>query len=250
MTTETTDIGAVTSLSAPEEQHLLLLFLPLKHGSKPPLESDGISTLHTLFSGSPPADSTAQSDPRPATGVHFFMIYALAAGAEQNPPPPFPAFQVPPPNPDTKEPRDLAVVLSIYDADFGPYIGAFTSSPTFSALLDATVLQSLDETGFVDPDDPTSAQGILANGGTFANPDAFVALLMRYNWADPTRPAATSPTNIANPNPDWKPYFLGATFPGLTIGKILNTSNGYPNALELYPVKAPPIDFATSTPPV
>jgi hypothetical protein len=247
-TKETAGNGAVTSLMSPEEQHLLLLFLPLKHGAKPPLESDAVSTLHTLFSGKQVKGTTAPSDPRPATGVHFFMIYALAAGKTTNPPPPFPAFQVPPPNPETKAPRDLAVVMSIYDADFGPYIGAFTSDPDFAALLDATLLVGLDETGFVDPNDPTSALGILANGGTFQNQDAFVALLMRYNWADPTRPGATSAANIKKPDPNWKPYFLGATFPGLTISKILST-NGYPNALQLYPVKAPVIDFARSNPP-
>lgn len=241
----------ITQLTAPEEQHMLLLFLPLISGATPPLKSKAVSTLHALFSGTHSAGASMLPDPRAATGVHFYMVYALKAGQTPVPPPPFPAFQVPPPNPETKAPRDLAVVMSIYDADFGPYIAAFTNNKPFAKVLDDTILKALDETGFVDPNDPTTAKNILANGGTNANPDAFVALLMRYNWADPTIPAATNPGNIKKPNPKWK-YFLGATFPGLTIGKILKPSGGYPSASELWPLQltGPVIDFAPSTPPV
>jgi hypothetical protein len=238
----------ITNLTAPQEQHMLFLFLPLKHGAPPPLQSEALAALHGLFSGQNAAGDGAPSLSRTATGVHFFMAYALAAGATPGPPPPFPTFQVPPPNPETNAPRDLAVVLSIYDDDFGPYIAAFTSNPIFAAVLDNGLLKNLDETGFVDPNDPTSAANILNNGGTFSNPDAFVALLMRYNWADPTIPAATSPAHIANPNPSWK-YFLGATFPGLTVGNILNTSTGYPSADQLWPDQAVQITYAPSTPP-
>ncbi len=240
----------ITQLSAPEEQHLLFLFLPLKSAVKPaPLEADPLMALHSLFSGKMPDGTSVLPDPRTATGVHFYMAYGLKAGTTPAPPPPFTAFQVPPPNPDTKVPRDLAVVMSIYDADFGPYIAAFTNNKVFSLLLDNALLKNLDETGFVSPvNGPTTALGILANGGTFANAAAFVTLLMRYNWADPTIPAATSIGNIKNPNSNWK-YFLGATFPGLTNTKILKTSGGYPNAAELWPVKEVVIDYAPSTRP-
>ncbi|HLM01644.1 MAG TPA: hypothetical protein VK400_11365 [Pyrinomonadaceae bacterium] len=250
MTTETTSVNPITSLTATDEQHLLFLFLPIGTGAS----EEAVGALHTLLSGKPANDGggngngSAGSDPRTATGVHFFMTYFLsAAGSQQQPPPPFPVFQLPPPNPETKAARDLLVVMSIYDADFGPYIGAFTSDESFAGKLDL-LLGILDETGFIDPSDPTSAKGIIANGGTFQNQDAFVTLLMRYNWADPTIPAATLPQNIAHPNPSWK-YFLGATFPGMTNTKILNPSAGYPNALQLYPVDSKPIDFAPSTPP-
>ena len=229
----------ITQLSAPEEQHLLLLFLPLRTGTP---SSAVVPSLNTLFSGK----ALDGPDPRYSTGVHFYMTYAQTAGEKTpGPPPPFPAFQLPPPNPETNAPRDLAVVLSIYDADFAPYIEAFTTDPGFAATLDATLLVSLDETGFVSPDDPTSAAWILANGGVFNNQDAFLALLMRYNWADPTIPAATTASAIAQPNPDWK-YFLGATFPGQTAGLLLDN---YPNAAQLWPNPGVTIDYAPSAAP-
>jgi hypothetical protein len=243
-------VQPITSLSTPEEQHLLFLFLPLKSAAKPaPPEADPLAALHALFSGKLPDGSSVLPDPRPTTGVHFYMAYGLKAGVTPTPPPPFTAFQVPPPNPETKAPRDLAVVMSIYDADFGPYIAAFTNNPGFAKLLDIALLANLDETGFVSPvNGPTTALGILANGGTFANASAFVTLLMRYNWADPTIPAATNIGKIKNPNPAWK-YFLGATFPGLTNTRLLKASGGYPNAAELWPVKDVVINYAPSIPP-
>lgn len=237
-------VSPITNISAPDEQHLLFLCLPLKTGT--PTASDPMPAINALFSGQP-TDAPGETDPRPATGVHFYMAYLLKAGAAQTPPPPFPVFQVPPPNPTTKAPRDLAVVLSIYDADFGPYIGAFTRSQVFSKVLDESLLKNLDETGFADPNQPPSAQWILDNGGTFENQDAFVQLLMRYNWADPTIPAATNIGMIKNPNPKWK-YFLGATFPGMTNTKLLG-ANGYPNAAQLWPVAGVVIDYAPSIPP-
>src|SRR5712664_4390346 len=106
----------ITHLTAPEEQHMLFLFLPLISGATPPLESEAVSTLHALFSGTHSSGASVLPDPRPVTGVHFFMVYALKAGVTPASPPPFQAFQVPPPNPETKAPRDLAVVMSIYDA--------------------------------------------------------------------------------------------------------------------------------------
>lgn len=232
----------ITRLSAPEEQHLLLLFLPLRSGTP---SSTVLPSLRTLFSGRAPVESMDGPDPRYATGVHFYMVYALEAGETTSAPPPFTAFQLPPPNPETNAPRNLAVVLSIYDADFAPYIQAFTTDPTIAANLDATLLQNLDETGFVSPDDPTSAAWILANGGTFNNQDAFLALLMRYNWADPTIPAATTASAVAHPNPAWK-YFLGATFPGQTTASLLDN---YPNAAQLWPNPGVTIDYAPSAPP-
>ena len=228
----------ITQLSAPEEQHLLLLFLPLRTGTS---SSAVVPSLNTLFSGK----ALDAPDPRYSTGVHFYMVYSLKAGETTSAPPPFAAFQLPPPNPETYAPRDLAVVLSIYDADFAPYIEAFTTDPVFAATLDATLLANLDETGFVSPDDPTSAAWILAHGGTFNNQDAFLALLMRYNWADPTIPAATTASAIAHPNPAWK-YFLGATFPGQTTGALLDN---YPNAAQLWPNPGVTIDYAPSAAP-
>jgi hypothetical protein len=235
---------AIASLTASQEQHMLFLFLPFKHFTKPETQSQAVGALHSLLGGSTPGGG----DSRPAKGVHFFMLYILGAGQTPAAPPPFPTFQVPPPNPETKAPRDLVAVMSIYDADFGPYISAFTSNEDFAKLLDLGLLANLDETGFISPDDPTSAAGILANGGVFENPTALVTLLMRYNWADPTIPAATDPRFIKNPNPAWK-YVLGATFPGMTVTSILKTSGGYPNAAELWPVNPVVINYAPSVPP-
>ena len=237
-------VSPITHISAPDEQHLLFLCLPLKSGT--PDESDPMPAITALFAGRQ-FEGGPDPDPRPATGVHFFMATLLLAGVPQTPPPPFPVFQLPPPNPVTGAPRHMAVVMSIYDNDFGPYIGAFTKSEDFAKTLDKDVLKNLDETGFVEPTDPTSAAFILAHGGTFAQPTAFVQLLMRYNWADPTIPAATNIGKIKNPNPMWK-YFLGATFPGMTNTKLLSAS-GYPNAAELWPIDGPVIDYAPSIPP-
>lgn len=138
--------------------------------------------------------------------------------------------------------------MSIYDADFGPYIGAFTKDEDFARGLDKNLLANLDETGFVDPSDTSSATSILSREGTHANPSDFLKLLMRYNWADPTIPAATSIGKIKTPKPTWK-YFLGATFPGLTIRRLLKTSGGYPNAAQLWPFRGGVIDFDPSAPP-
>jgi hypothetical protein len=223
----------VTHLTAPEQQHMLLLFLPLK--SAPSAQEEAAGTLKALFSG---------VDPRRLTGVHYFMVYLLPAGFK--PPGVVPTFQQAPAGP-SGQPKSLAVVLSIYDADFTPYITAFTDSPAFCETLDKTILANLDESGLgLDPDDPTTADNILANGGTFKNPQAFISLLMRYNFGDPTIPAATSFGNIL-PTPTAFPrYFLGATFPGLTIAKILD---GYPASSDLWPLNAPKITYDPSLPP-
>lgn len=256
-------VSPISYLSTPEQQHLLFLALPIKQS--PPLKQkpdahlhSAVTTLTTMFSGRH-ADGTHLFDPRPATGVHFFMAYAQLAGLPDangiwKPapppkypcPPPFQLFQVPPPNPETKALRHLVVVMALYDADFGPYIGAFTNSQSFAAGFDTGVLEVIDETGFVHPDDPTSAKNILANNGTYANPDAIVQLLMRYNFSNPTIPAATSP----KPMDPGKVFFvLGATFPGLTDTKILKASGGYPNANQLWPLTGGEIQFEPSVPP-
>lgn len=235
----------ISYLTAPEQQHLLLLALPIK---AVPGSAKVAPTLTTMFSGRHEDGTKMFSDPRPATGVHFFMIYVQIAGIPPAQPPPFPLFQLPPPN--GKLPRHLAVVMAIYDADFGPYIGAFTNDPSFALSLDNNVLRNLDETGFVDPDDPTSAQSILASNGTYANPDAFVQLLMRYNWGDPTIPAALAATRKVAPDTRRTPkYFFGGTFPGLTVTKILKATGGYPHANQLWPLPSGEIEYAPSIPP-
>jgi hypothetical protein len=160
------------------------------------------------------------------------MLFGLAAGETPNPPLPVPSFQ-------TAEGKDALIVISLYDADFAPYISAFGS---IAGQLDL-LLGGLDETGIVDDDNPTSAAFILANGGVAANTVGFFSLLMRYNFADPTIPAAAVlPANTpANPK-----YLLGATFPGLTNAAILQN---YPGATSLWPWPPQPITFAPSAPP-
>src|SRR3954462_13028500 len=111
----------IVKVAAPDEQHLLFLGLPIVF--KP--NTDPTTAVMALLGGGGGGDATG-GDPRPATGVHFFMVYVLVAGMPQPIPPPFPMFQLPPVNPETNEPRHMLVVMSLYDADFGPYIGAFT----------------------------------------------------------------------------------------------------------------------------
>jgi hypothetical protein len=163
------------------------------------------------------------------------MFYPLPADTTPVPALPVPSFQ-------TAKGKDLLVVLSIYDADFGPYISAFTSNPAIAAGLDL-ILSLMDESGIVQPTDPTSAAFILKHGGVAKNNTAFFKLLMRYNFADPTIPGAAKlpPNTPANPK-----YQFGATFPGLTIGSILQN---YPDAPQLWPLPPVDITFAKSTPP-
>ena len=223
--------GPITSVAAPQEQHMLFLFLPLKKGAIP-------RSIAALSDAVAPSASTEQSaegaaapgpDNRAATGVHFFMFYGLPAG--ETPSLPVPSFQ-------TAEGKDALIVISIYDADFAPYISAFGSIADQLNLL----LAGLDESGIVSDDDPTSAAFILANGGVAANTVGFFSLLMRYNFADPTIPAAAKfPVNTpANPK-----YILGSTFPGLTVGALLN----HPDIAANYPWPPVEIKFAPSAPP-
>ncbi|MDQ3815368.1 MAG: hypothetical protein M3347_15730 [Armatimonadota bacterium] len=235
MTASNSTVGPITHVTAPEEQHMLLLFFPLKAGT---LEQS-LSAARDVFTP-PVADDVADvattgPDPRIATGVHFFMVYGLPAGKQPEPTLPVPSFQ-------TAPGKDLLVVLSLYDADFRPYISAFTSNPPVALGLNA-ILTLLDETGIVDPTDPTSAAFILYHGGVAQNNTAFLKLLMRYNFADPTIPGAVA---IPGETPPPAKYFLGATFPGLTIGSILQN---YPDAPALWPNPPVKITFEPSNPP-
>ena len=159
MNTQEQAAAPIISLAPPAEQHMLFLFFPLKKGSL----SQALEGAQTSFGAQPTlASSQAESaadgiDPRVQTGVHFFMFYGLPADATPRPPLPVPSFQ-------TSPGKDLIVVISIYDADFGPYISAFTSQPPIATGLDK-VLFLMDELGLVEPSDPSSAAFILAHGG-------------------------------------------------------------------------------------
>jgi len=215
----------VTKVSAADEQHMLFLFFPLKKNTAKP----ALQHVHDLQHASK-ALLTAGPDPRALTGVHFFMFYHLPA--DTNPGLPVTSFQ-------TMPGKDMLVVMSIYDADFAPYIGSFVNNPDIAKGLNL-ILSLMDETNIpgVDPNGPTSANYIMAHGGVVKNPAAFNCLLMRYNFADPTIAAgSSSPTNK---------YNLGGTFPGLTIAKILQN---YPDAETLWPLPAPTITFAPSFKP-
>lgn len=226
-------VAPINSVTATNEQHMLFLFFPLTKGTLP----KSITAAQNVFSvlGPNKKGATAGPDPRVSTGVHFFMFYPLPADTTPKPDLPVPSFQ-------TAKGKDLLVVVSIYDADFGPYISAFTSNPSIAAGLN-TILGLMDESGIVEPTDPTSAKFILKHGGVARDTTAFYKLLMRYNFADPTIPgAAKFPVNTP-PKPK---YLFGATFPGLTIGSILQN---YPDAPQLWPVTPVDITFEKSAAP-
>lgn len=223
----------ITFLGVAAQQHMLLLFFPLKKG-----------LLHTALDGAQKslipkqkAPKTAAvgggPDPRVATGVHFSMFYGLPADTRPVPGMPVPTFQ-------TAKGKDLLVALAIYDADFNAYISAFTSDPSIAQGLDL-VLTALDETGIVAATDPTSAAFILANGGVAQNNTGFQELLTRYNFGDPTLPAAAA----LPPGAAAGKYRLAATFPGATVGAFLGN---YPQARKLWPLPAPVIKFAPTPP--
>ncbi|WP_448700793.1 hypothetical protein ACFGVR_01995 [Mucilaginibacter sp. AW1-3] len=213
----------IKNVAAGDEQHLLFLFVPLKKG-KSATAAKEIEHLQGTIKA-----HAASVDPRAATGVHFFMIYHQADG-QATPGIPVPGFQSFPG-------KDVLVVMSLYDNDFAPYISAFFTLPPVVAGLTA-LLQNMDESGIpgLDPKDPSTAANILKNGGVVKNPSAFYCLLMRYNFADPTLAAGAAPGK----------YTLGATFPGLTVGKILNS---YPDAKELWPFPPVAINFQKSVAP-
>lgn len=219
----------VTYVKATDQQHMLFLFFPLKKGVHAEAAEKVNQLSHHIMAHSGAA-AAGPGDLRAATGVHFFLFYLLGDG--QNPGLPVPSFQ-------TFPGKNLLVVQSIYDADFGPYISSFVNVPAIAEGLN-NILSLMDETGIpgVDPDGPTSANYILSHGKVEANAEAFYCLLMRYNFADPTIPASTHPTSPK--------YVLGGTFPGLTIGKILQH---YPDAETLWPFPPVKIEFAKSVKP-
>jgi hypothetical protein len=234
----------VTSLLQAQEQHMLMLFLPLRSAQA----ETALASLQDVLGVTGQGTAGLGTDSRASTGVHFFMIYTMPAGAPS--PIVVPTFQVAPAAAGGKA-KDLMVVLSLYDADFEPYIGAFFEDPAIVEGLNG-ILTMVDEEGLVAADDPTSAINILANGGVRKNAAAFFQFLMRYNFADPTIPAIGA-GGIANPRPTPPRYFLGATFPGLTVGKILDLKTGYPDAGLLWPSSTatppPAITYEPSTPP-
>jgi len=217
----------ITYVKAAEQQHMLFLFMPVKKAGL----AQALTHAHELSHHITAAAPAGGPDLRASTGVHFFLFYGLGDG--QTPGLPVPSFQ-------TFPGKNLLVVQSLYDADFAPYISSFVTVPAIAAGLNA-ILMAMDETGIpgVDPDGPTSAKFILANGGVEKNPAAFNCLLMRYNFADPTIPAAAKSSGHAK-------YTLGGTFPGLTIGKILQN---YPDAETLWPFPPVTIEFAKSIKP-
>ena len=233
MSTQT--VPPITKIPKAKEQHMLFLFVPLQ--SKAPAVE---KSLQSVFA--PPATS----DPRASTGVHFFMFYRMLATDKSRIV--VPTFQPAPAGP-SGAPKDLLVVLSIYDDDFEPYIGSFLSDPTIVLGLNA-LLGAMDESGIVPDSDPSSAKYILSHGGVQPNAKAFFKLLMRYNFADPTVPGV-GPGGVANPPKSPWPYTFGATFPGLTVGMVLKPGVGYPDALQLWPApgEAPAITYEPSTPP-
>jgi hypothetical protein len=216
----------ITNVPVGEQQHLLFLFIPIKKGTL----HEAIKKVEELKHLGK-ASSESSADPRADTGVHFFMIYGQADGQ--------PTKGIPVPGFQSFPGKDVLVVMSLYDNDFAPYIKAFFAIPSVVAGLNA-LLFLMDESNIPDlnPEDPSTAINIFKNGGVVKNANAFYCMLMRYNFADPTL-AAGSPA--ANPK-----YTLGATFPGLTVGKILNN---YPDAKQLWPFPPAVINFQQSTAP-
>ncbi len=228
MASPVTPVAPITYVKATDQQHMLFLFFPVKHEAKAEALEKVSQLQHHIM-----ARSAAESGPdlRASTGVHFFMFYLLLDG--HNPGLPVPSFQ-------TFPGKHLLVVQSIYDADFAPYISSFVNVPAIAEGLD-NILKIMDETGIpgVDPKGANSAYTILKNGGVAKDPAAFYCLLMRYNFADPTIPASIK-------SPLTNKYILGGTFPGLTVGKILQN---YQDAESLWPSKPVEIEFGKSSKP-
>jgi hypothetical protein len=232
-----TSVPAKTKIPKAQEQHMLLLFVPIDPKK---LKPKGTAPLEKLFA------SMAASDNRADTGVHFFMTHLMLPGAKARIP--VPTFQPAPTGPNGVE-KAVLVVLSIYDADFEPYISAFFADPVIVFGLNY-LLTLMDESGIVPDTDTSSAVYIRKHEGVVKNAASFYKLLMRYNFADPTIPGV-GPGGMVNPLKD-PPYFLGATFPGLTVGMILKSKTGYPDAVDIWPAPgaAPEIDYEPSTPPL
>ncbi|MFD0763326.1 hypothetical protein ACFQZI_00580 [Mucilaginibacter lutimaris] len=216
-------VEPIKSIPAAEQQHMLLLFMPLKKQTPKETVTKALTSIQTEMKN--------LSDMRAATGVHFFMFYHLLDG--QNPGLPVTSFQ-------TMPGKDMLVVQSLYDADFAPYISSFVTNPVIAWGLNQ-IVDAMDEDDIVPASDPTSAVSIKENGGVAENPDAFNCLLMRYNFADPTIPASAKTPKGTN----YK-YVLGFTFPGMTVGKILQN---YTDAPALWPFPPVDITYEASTPP-
>lgn len=195
-------------LPADKRQHMLLLFLPLK--------KDVFSKLSEQREN----ENSKPLDLRATTGVHFAMFHYVPEGA--------PSF-LPVPTFQSAPGKDLLIALALYDADFEPYISAFTVHPAIAQQLDL-LLSALDETGIVADDDPTSAASILARGGVEQNNEQLIQLLLRYNFGDPNLSGAAGDALIL-PSGGQR-YSFHATFPGLTVGDVIDN---YPNAGKLWP---------------
>ena len=145
---------------------MLLLFVPLNSKLIP---QPSATTFQSIFT------EAAAADPRAATGVHFFMFYLMRASDKSRIV--VPTFQPAPAGPDGV-PKDLLVVLSIYDADFEPYISSFLTDPKIVKGLN-TLLLAMDESGIVPDSDQTSAKYIRQNGGVRKNENLFIQLFFR-----------------------------------------------------------------------
>jgi hypothetical protein len=212
----------VPRVGIPDQQHMLMLFLPLKNQTE---QQEALIFAHALAGAHP----NAPGDDRVAKGVHFAMFYFLEADGKPH--------RLPVPTFQTAPNKHLLIAQAFYDGDFASYIGAFTNEPTTAAALNG-LLGLLDESGIVPDTDPTSAAAILAAGGVAQASAEFNCLLLRYDFGDPVLPGTSgAPTGMT------ADYGLVATFPGLTVGKILATS-GYPNAQHTWPFPPPAkIDF-------
>jgi hypothetical protein len=225
---EGTAMSTVPRISIADQQHMLMLFLPLYKGTL----KRALHAAHALAGVTPGA---AGSDDRANKGVHFAMFYGIEAEPNPSeivmkPPLPVPTFQNAPG-------KDLIVAQAFYDGDFAAYIGAFTNEPATAFVLNALLL-AIDESGIVPDSDPTSAKAIHAAGGVAVASAQFNCLLMRYNFGSPVVPGTSGAPIEVQSN-----FGLIATFPGLTVGKIL-AKNGYPNANAQWPFPAPPkIEF-------
>lgn len=226
MTDSTT--GSIPTVAAADEQHMLLLFLPLYKGA---LDAAMAAASHITGGGKtlPKCPADPGIDQRANTGVHFAMFFGLKAGAVPAPGPPasVPSFTTP-------DNKDLLVVQAIYDGEFSPYINAFTDQPSVACALDE-IVAAIDESGIDIPDPATSAASVMKLG-VAKDARNFVKLLMRYNFSDPLVPAVSGP--MAPPPPvSSQRFILVGTFPGLTVGNVLNN---YPDAATLWPYPPPP----------
>lgn len=226
--------NAITYVGTPDQQHMLFLFFPIKKG----LFHKALEGAHLLHHAVKTAANDPGPDMRAQTGVHFFMFYAVAAGAKSKLP--VTTFQ---PMPD----KDLLVVQAIYDGEFTDYIGSFVQQEAIEKGLNL-IVSVMDESNIpgIDANGPNSANFILAHKGVKSNPDAFNCLLMNYNFADPTLAgkAYTPVTKLTNP-------LFGATFPGLSVSNILtNYSVNGVTGVDLWPF--PPetdVEFPPSSKP-